>query len=126
MGGGQTFSVDRFARFCSILGTGMWTVEDARQHFLDIEQALQPLREAGKPVRFLIDMRGASVQSRATARAMGEGATRLHRDTDIVAVVTATMLHAMQVKAHSDVRCLETFQCMDEAEAWMAEQMRFA
>ena len=122
MGGGQTFSIDRFARLCRIVGTGMWTVEDACQHFADIEIALRPLREAGRPIAFLIDMRGASVQSRETALAMGEGATRMHRETDIVAVVTRSVLHAMQVKVHSKLRCLETFQCMEEAESWMAEQ----
>ncbi|HEY1125788.1 MAG TPA: hypothetical protein VGE65_09145 [Sphingobium sp.] len=126
MGGGQTFSIDRFARLCRIVGTGMWTAADARRHFAEIELALRPLRETGRPITFLIDMRGAAVQPRETALAMGEGAACLHRETDIVAVVTGSVLHAMQVKAHSKVHCLETFQCMEEAESWMAEQRQTA
>lgn len=118
MRGGQTFVINPKTRFCRVMGRGMWTPQDARAHFADIELALRPLRESARPVIFLVDMRDAQVQSAETARAMSEGAARLHHPTDVVAVVTRTILHALQVSAMSDVERLATFQDMTEAMIW--------
>lgn len=118
MRGGQTFVINEKTRLCRIKGQGMWTVEDARAHFTDIELALRPLRQSARPVIFLVDMREAQVQSAETARAMIEGTARLHRSTDVVAVVTGTILHALQVSTMRHVAQLATFQDMTEAMTW--------
>lgn len=118
MKGGQTFEIDRAAGIVRIVGTGMWSPQDARAHFLEIEQALRPLRSAGMTLIFLVDMRKAVVQSQETAMAMRSGAMRMHKSTDIVAVVTSTMLHALQVKKVTSISRLATFSSMAEAATW--------
>lgn len=118
MDGGQTFTVDIKTGICRITGTGMWSVADAEQHFREITVALRPLRQTGRAVVFLVDMRDADVQSRETAHAMSEGTQKLHRPTDIIAVVTRTVLHALQVEAFAKQGRLKTFQDMGEGQAW--------
>lgn len=122
---GQTFTIDAASHLCRITGRGMWTPADAKAHFEEIEEALKPLRSSSKPICFFVDMRGAAVQSRETAAAMSAGAARLHAPTDIVAVVTGTTLHALQVDAFSTVNRLKTFRDEGEARRWI-ERMRYA
>jgi hypothetical protein len=120
--GGQVFQIDPASDTVRITGSGMWRPQDAKAHFAEVEQALRPLRSAGRRLLFLVDMREAVVQSPETALAMRWGAMRMHRSTDVVAVVTKSVLHALQVKMVSEIACLETFQDMDKAIAWANAQ----
>ena len=122
MRGGQTFEVDEAKDFVRVVGHGMWTPADARAHFRALDEALRAFRSENRRVVFLLDMRNAVVQSRETAMAMHTGAMRMQRSTDIVAVVTSSILHAMQIKSVSKVSALATFHEMDEAMIWLAAQ----
>ena len=120
--GGQTFEIDSAEGVVRVIGTGMWTPEDATGHFIAVEAALRPLRAAGKPLVFLLDMRDAVVQSQETAMAMRRGAMRMHRESDLIAAVTTSVLHAMQIKSAPRIGRVATFADMEAAVAWVEEQ----
>lgn len=101
-----------------VTGVGMWTDEEAREHFLHFAMLVEARRAAGRPVRVLVDLRDASVQTGAIAERMGEGAAHIHRPEDRIAFLCATVLHSLQVKRTVRVGQVECFQSVEAAEVW--------
>lgn len=120
--GGQTFEIDSGRGVVHVKSEGMWTPEQARAHFMELEIAVRPLRVRNIPLIFLVDMRDAAVQSQQTANAMRSGARHMHRSNDIVAVITSSALTSLQVKAGASVTQLETFHDLAEAVRWAEAQ----
>jgi hypothetical protein len=102
-----------------IRGVGMWTAEQARAYFERIARAVDTLRMTRRPIRMLVDLRAAHVQTAETAAAMALGTQRLHRSADRVAFVCATMLLALQVKRDVTTPHIAVFDDMAQARDWV-------
>ncbi|OJY65976.1 MAG: hypothetical protein BGP16_06120 [Sphingobium sp. 66-54] len=100
---------------------GMWTPDQARAHFARMEQSVRTLRRMRRPVRVLVDLRAAHVQTPETSAVMAQGSDRVHRAADRVAFVGANALHALQVKRDVTEPQIAVFQDMDEARAWVEQ-----
>jgi hypothetical protein len=116
------FVIESGTGLLRVTGRGMWTAEQARWHFAQLDIAITGLRAQGKPVRTLVDLRAAQVQSRETVEAMTAGTRKVHGPDDRVAIVSSSALHVMQVKASARVDHLAIFQDMDKAVAWLRDQ----
>jgi len=98
---------------------GMWTPDQARAHFARMERAVHTLRLMRRPVRVLVDLRAAHVQTAETSAVMAQGSDRVHRAADRVAFVGADALHTLQVKRDVTAPQIAVFQDMDEARTWV-------
>lgn len=110
-----SFSVEPGGSFIRVIGMGLWKPAQIETHFRSLDAALRRMRASQGHARVLVDMSKALVQPADTAAAMNEATCRIYRKGDMVAVICATALLAMQVKHFSKPYELATFA--DEAQA---------
>jgi len=101
---------------------GLWTPDQARAHFERMERAVQTLRMTRRPIRVLVDLRAAHVQTAETSAVMASGSDRVHRAADRVAFVGANTLYGLQVKHDVREPQVAMFDDMAQAHAWLAQE----
>ncbi|WP_041391678.1 hypothetical protein [Sphingobium sp. SYK-6] len=104
-----------------VFGAGLWSPDEAQAHFRALEQTILKLRRERAPVRVLVNLREAAVQTAQTADLMRTWTARIYRAADRVAVVCATTLLALQIRHVANVPNLATFQDVFLAEEWIGE-----
>lgn len=97
----------------------MWSPDEARAHFDNVEREVKAMRLRNLPVNVLVDLTAAVVQTQATSLAMREGSERVHSRVDRVAVVGCSTLHGLQVKRDVEVAATGFFEQVEEAMAWI-------
>ena len=102
-----------------VRGVGMWTPQQAQVYFDEMARIAQPIRTLKAPVRVLIDLREAPVQSAATAEAMANGSTNYDQQRDRVAFICLSKLFGMQLKRSIPLVISAFFEDEDEALAWL-------
>ena len=107
-----------------VRGVGMWTPQQAQVYFAEMARLTQPIRALKVPVRVLIDLREAPVQSAATAEAMANGATNYDPQRDRVAFICLSKLFGMQLKRSIPLVISAFFEDEAEALAWVLSDER--
>ena len=110
---------DHTAGIIRVRGVGMWTPQQAQVYFDEMARITQPIRALKAPVRVLIDLREAPVQSAATADAMASGSSNYDPQWDRVAFVCLSKLFAMQLKRSLPGMHSGFFETEDDALAWL-------
>lgn len=121
MDGSISFEIDPRTGVFQVLCVGAWTPEQAQKHFDRMESALHLMRASGRPVRVLVDLRQSRVLPADTSAVMAERSSRVHDAADRVAMVSASALHALQVKRDVRAPRVAVFATMEEAKAWIAD-----
>lgn len=119
MQGSLTVAVDRIKALVRVTGTGFWSPQTATAHFHELGETMDALRQERGCVFVLVDLRGASVQSKETATVIGEATRRVYAAADRAAVVVATELLRMQIRHVTDADKIRTFTDIVQAEHWL-------
>ena len=114
-----SIDLDRMIGIIRVRGVGMWTPEQAQVYFDEMARITEPMRAIKAPVRVLIDLREAPVQSAATANAMANGQINYDRQRDRVAFVCLSKLFAMQLKRGVPSIHSGYFESEEDALAWL-------
>lgn len=107
------------APYILVEGSGMWTVEQVQQHFVNLDRNVRAMRARCGTVRVLADMSRAQVQTAEIAQMMNSETARIYRQHDRVAVIVATKLVAIQIKRTPKIHDLQTFEDRALALAWL-------
>lgn len=110
---------DGAAGVIRVRGVGMWTPQQAQVYFDEMARLIQPMRVSRSPVRAVIDLREAPVQSAATADAMSKGSFGHDPETDRVAFISLSKLFGMQLKRSVPFVNSAIFENEDDALAWV-------
>ena len=110
---------DHTAGIIRVRGVGMWTPQQAQVYFDEMARITQPIRALKAPVRVLIDLREAPVQSAATAEAMANGSANYDPQRDRVAFICLSKLFGMQLKRSIPSVISAFFEDEAEALAWV-------
>lgn len=114
-----TVDTDHTVGVIRVRGVGMWTPQQAQVYFDEMARITQPIRALEAPVRVLIDLREAPVQSAATAEAMANGSTNYDPQRDRVAFICLSKLFGMQLKRSVPSVISGYFEDEAEALAWV-------
>lgn len=102
-----------------VRGRGFWTPAQAAAHFQALAALIAARRALAAPVRVLVDLREAQVQSAAIAEGIRASTQRLYRAGDRAAIVVASGLLRVQVRRIVEPTVHELFVAEADALAWL-------
>ena len=114
-----TVDLDNALGIIRVRGVGMWTPQQAQVYFDEMARITHPMRALKAPVRAIIDLRDAPVQSPATAEAMSKGSFSHDPERDRVAFICLSKLFGMQLKRSVPFVNSAIFENEDDALAWV-------
>lgn len=118
--GAITLSVDPASGRIDVTGAGYWSPPYIDSHFKKVADLVRSHRAAGVPIRVLVDLRKADIQSRETVEHMSRSTSDIYTAGDKVALLVASSLAKIQMRRAADVIAPEFFISLPEAEAWLA------
>jgi hypothetical protein len=112
--------IDQQANIIRVLGRGLWSERYARAHFEELEWTLQRTRATRAPVRVLVDIREAAVQTPETTQCLADATDRLYKPGDRIAIVVASSLLKLQMRRATNASIHEIFISLNAAETWLS------
>ena len=104
-----------------VVGQGLWSDEVLEEHFAELEQTADRIRESGSRLRLLADLRGSGVQGQETTALIRNKLKRINRAGDKMALITESTLHRMQMAREFEFNEMRIFNDESAALAWLRE-----
>jgi hypothetical protein len=113
------FAVDHKAGLISVEGSGFWTMDQARDHFVRLDASIRELRAARGQVRVLVDLRDAAPQAQEVAAIVREATGRLYTERDHIAIVIREGISRMQMQRLTQALNAQMFDDPVSAVRWL-------
>jgi hypothetical protein len=102
-----------------IVGEGVYTLQQATEHFSDLARTVASVRSRHGRVRMLIDTSQGAVQPADVAEKIASATKALYLPEDRVALIAASTLHKFQMRRVTDPGITNVFVSESAALAWL-------
>jgi hypothetical protein len=124
--GKLTLAYDAERNLLVARGVGAWSIEQIERQLRDLGFHTARIRLEHGPIRFLVDLRGAGIQSPEGSALMADRARVLYRHGDRLAFVMTSALLKEQMLAPERNGATETFTSVEAAERWLLAHDAFS
>jgi hypothetical protein len=110
---------DEARNLIRVVGRGRWSLAYFDQHIRSVEEAVRHARHQHGFVRLLMDLRGATVQTREVSERMTEVRRTLYKPLDRLGLVLSVGVMKLQIEDEPRQAITAYFTEPESAEAWL-------
>ena len=114
-----TRQVDPATGIILVEGSGMWSGDASAAHFAEMQVLVASARRQSGPVRVLVDLASAQVQTSTVSRSIQEQAETLYNEGDKIGIVVTSPLLAMQMRGVGGRASYRHFASRADAFTWL-------
>ena len=117
--GQLSLAINEQHNLITVVGCGLWSSEYVEAHIKKFELILMRARQNVRPLRTLVDLRDAAVQTPKVAAMLHQAMSQMYVPPERAALLVKSNLVAMQMKRGFNPATHGVFLSEQAAEAWL-------